>query len=258
LLLLAVAALARPPAPTEWRPPLVTDEPAGESRGAPALAALAMSSDERRRLDDALADFGARLDARAHPLANDFGDDDPDAALRPPLRSALPKLTAARSLLAVRASEHRSGVDPWARGGDGESRRARFLAWPLAAAALIACDDDAALGAVARRLRARAAAADSRIAIVMGDGDVDVRQLLSLRAQAAALARRLPPSDERTLLDEIGAAGAPSLPSWLQLPPRRLLVVPRLGSLAALDAFAAEIAAAAPGARLIHRPLPLD
>ncbi|HXU72651.1 MAG TPA: hypothetical protein VN947_25190 [Polyangia bacterium] len=287
-----LVALLRPAAPPATAPMLELDavplvEP---SRSAPSLAAVSMAPDERRRLRLALVELATRLEVRAHPLADDLEDGPVDAELRAALKSALPKLTAARALLAGAwhgsaggdgvhvvdgCAAGRACIDPWARDGDAAARRARFLAWPLSAAALVRFDDAAGAGAAAARLRARAAARDSRIALVLGtreldadadadaDGDADAaRELEAIRAAATRAARLLAHDaahgEARALLADVAAAGAPAPPSWLRLDARELYVVPRLGSVAALDAFVAEVTTYAPGARFERRPRPLD
>jgi hypothetical protein len=236
------------------RAPLVVT--AADVHGAPALAAASMAPVERQRLRRALEDLACRLDARAHPLADDFDDAPVDAALSRELGTALPKLTAARALYGANV------VDPWARGGSTAERRARFAAWAVSGAALLRFDDGDDARAAAARLRARAAERDSRIALVVGAGGFDaslVPELVALRAAAARVAARLHDDDERrALLDEIARARWTAPPSWLQLETRELLVVPRLGAIAALGTFAAEIAAHAPEGRFVVFPRPLD
>jgi hypothetical protein len=276
-------SLVHPQSPPATRPQLALEaNPVAleANRGAAALAAASMSPTERRRLRAALDAFTERLETRAHPLADDFDDTPIDAALRDELRTSLPKLTAARALVTgvwrgsyaadeVRAvdgcPERRLCVDPWARGGTDEARRARFLAWPVSAAALLRFDDSHDADAAAARLRARAGARDSRIALVVtADGvDADVaRELVAVRTAAARAAALLARSDAeaepRALLDEVARATLPAPPPWLHLGAGELLIVPRLGAVAALDRFTDEIAAHAPAARFLYRPRALD
>src|SRR5205823_3647783 len=92
-----------------------------DQRGAPALAAASMTPAERQRLRRALEELAARLETRSHPLTEDFDDAPVDELLRRELGTALPKLTAARALVA------RGCAHPWARGGplgQGRWRRA--------------------------------------------------------------------------------------------------------------------------------------
>jgi hypothetical protein len=132
-------------------------------------------------------------------------------------------------------------------------------------AALLRFADARRATTAAGTLRARAAERDSRIALVVADRGVDptlARELVAVRAAAARAAELLAKSGDderaRALLDEVAHATALTLPSWLALDARELLVVPRLGTIAALDAFAGEIAAYAPDARFIARPRALD
>ena len=227
-----------------------------------------MTRAERQRLRRALEALAARLETRSHPLTDDFDDTPVGAALHVELGTALPKLTAARALVGIAAADDCAGdacVNPWARGGSDEARRARYVAWPLSGAALLRFTDAHRAAAAAATLRARAAERDSRIALVVADDGVDpelARELVAVRAAAARAAELLARSGDderaRALLDEVAHATAPTLPSWLALDARELLVVPRLGTIAALDAFAAEVAAHAPDARFVARPRALD
>ena len=275
-----LVALAHPPA-TAPRVVLLIDRVAGDGssdgdggRGAVTLAALAMAPEERQSFDAALIDLGERLELRANPLADDLADGAPDAQLRRLLPSALPKLTAAEALLAsawrgsaggfvVRAVEKcpaaAACVDPRARGGDAETRRARFLAWPVSSAALLEFADAAVAEQAATRLRTQAAAPDSRIALVLGGAPPVAADLPALRAHAARVARRLHQAGgDARLIDRLLDARVPSLPSWLAPAPGQLLIVPRLGSIARLPELVREIDAVVPEATWRQRPLALD
>ena len=198
--MLIAAALHSPRAPLS-----VT---AADGRAAPALAMASMSGVERQRLLRALEELGDRLDARAHPLADDFDDTPVGAALDRELGTRCPRLTAARALYGANV------VDPWARGGSTAERRARFSAWAVSGAAIVRFADADAARAAARQLRARAGERDSRIALVVADGGIDpalVRELVAVRAAAARVAARLPVDDERrALLDDVAHATSPS------------------------------------------------
>jgi hypothetical protein len=246
------------------------DSEVERGHGALMLAAQLMAPDERQRLDAALRELGERLELRANPLADDFADDAPDAQLQSLLPAALPKLTAAAALLApswrapagdfvvrvvTTCPPAARCVDPGARGGDGDTRRARFLAWPLAGWALLDLDDVGAAERAAARLRQAAAARDSRLALVIGGASPVAADLTALRAHAAQVARRLQQAGHDTRLID---ASEPALPSWLTIAPTQILIVPRLGSIAALGEVAREVERIVPEATWLQRPLPLD
>jgi hypothetical protein len=270
-------ALIRPTA-TAPRVYLLTDRSASGAmtgapvvgRGAVTLAALAMAPEERQRFEAALEELGDRLDVRANPLADDLADAPPDAALRRLLPAALPKLTAAEALLAAAWRGSAGGfvvravascppeaecVDPRARGGTAAARRARFLAWPLSGAARLELPDADAATRAATRLRTQAAAADSRIALVLGGDPPRGADLPALRAHAARVAHRLQQAGgDPRLIDRLLDTAKLSLPAWLALEPRQLVIIPRLGSIAALPEMVREIEALVPEATWLERP----
>jgi hypothetical protein len=132
-------------------------------------------------------------------------------------------------------------------------RRARFLAWPIASAMVLRTRSDDDAHAATEALRALAARS-SRVALILRSSELHgLRlgpELLELEAAARRLQAMVSRNDEtllarlvRQLLAPEGAGGAGAddpLP-WLELPSRSILVVPKLGGLATLDGFVAEV-----------------
>jgi hypothetical protein len=131
---------------------------------------------ERTALVSALDELAKRLEACANPLDMDLDDAPPEAEIESAARYLLPAFTAARSLTGgVWSSEDGFAARAVRRCPDGAScvrlygddatspdqRRARFLAWPLASAAIQRARDGAS--ADARRTgRGRLSSAPTR------------------------------------------------------------------------------------------------
>ena len=132
--------------------------------------------------------------------------------------------------------------------------------------------DAATAARAAERLRARAAANDSRVALVL-DALAERRaasrpgaaradrgdegELASLRIEAAHVVRRLRQAGgDSRLVAALSEAESP--PAWLRLSAGELLVVPRLGSVAMPQEFVREIERVAPDATWIERPYLFD
>jgi hypothetical protein len=253
---------------------------AARPEGAVALAVETLAPVEAERLRGALDELATRLGARAHPLGADLEDGPPEQALDEALRALRPKLTAAESLTAGhwRSADGRLRVTaaaecpPQRRArcfpvadapADGLERWARFFAWPVAAGGVLGFGSRADARAAVDRLRARAASADSRIALVVGAGDRDAAPARAIAVEArrvlALLPRGEPKSEARALLEELAHdAPAPPLP-WVALAPDEVLVVPRLGALIDAAGFTREIESALPAPPAWRRrPTALD
>jgi hypothetical protein len=152
----------------------------------------------------------------------------------------------ARGARCVRLGERGEKLEP----------RERFLAWPLGYALVVAAGSAEASG-LAARLRERAGP-EARIALVLTAEDLPRLRRTPAVERLLRSARRLAPAAGGSLARALGTllAAARSRPevSWLQLPPGVVLVVPRLGALAAADAFLAEVRAVAPAPQWLSPP----
>jgi hypothetical protein len=149
-----------------------------------------------------------------------------------------------------------------------ELRRARFLEWPLAAAVVLGFVDRDAAREARDTLRSRAHDEGSRIAVVF-DGDdlsgprdevIDAVRASAARAQALARrGQRLRMAEGNVhVLDVLAAAPAPV--PWLRLDTEEVLVVPKLGALSDVEAFASEVERGLPKAgrvEWVRRPDPI-
>jgi hypothetical protein len=254
---------------------------ARDDRGAPddrglALALNALSDARRAALAETLSVFADQLERHRNPLVEDL-DEDARPAVERLVRDDLPVLTAAAALsdgrwasadgrMVVRAT---TSCSPGARclplagahpATDRAQARARFLAWPLAYGVMIR-PPAATQGALVEALRAPKE--ESRIALVVSDADlhgVRPSDSLALLAGSAARVARLAPDDMpmKELFQRLASTGAVDDLRWLALPAGALLVVPRLGALAVIDAFVAEVreraAAVTPAVEWISAP----
>jgi hypothetical protein len=276
--LLAVVGLAacRPRADAQRRGPFLSilrQDAATPARRSvsPASIALALGGlppEALTRLREYLAQSTDAAVRRAAPQLFDLGlDGDAAAAAPDPLRQALPDVpawTAAANVLGAPwsapglsvelgpscASDAARCVPLFATTAAGDDdavvRRGRALAWSLGNATLLRVPAGSR-AAVLRSLRRAQAAPSSAIALVFGAprGTLDEAELEPLRDQARTALAHLPPgSPQRAWLDALTAARA----SW-ELPiafdADQVLVVPRLGALARLQAFQAEVTLAA-------------
>lgn len=236
--------------------------PAGHSGGL-GLALNAMSDSERSRMAETLGRVADRLERDHNPLVDDLDDEgDVRSDVVALSRERLPTLTAASALVPGRWTSADQRIEvratttcaPDARciplglraesPNDHVASRARFLAWPLAYGVVLRPPADRE-SAVVDALRAPADG--SRIALVLGDGDLhSLRFSDALPDLADSVARidRWAPKDApmRELFRRLSAGDATSDDlRWLTLPTGALLVVPRLGALATADAFVHEV-----------------
>jgi hypothetical protein len=253
-----------------WEPPSNDEERAA------ALVLGTLAPLERAGLRHALEDLETHLEARTNPMVEDLDDSDPMAPLALLVRRFLPTITACDALASRRraapdgalvvavgmqcdgsdAPDATAGVDCvplWKVGRtDRMTERARFLEWPLAAAAVLGFADAASAERVTGALRARSRETASRIALVLteadlaGHHDADAAEVRALATRVLGIARRDPAVDTRIL--ELIAREPPPGPRrlpWLHLGAEEVLVVPKLGALADVDAFIHEVDGAA-------------
>jgi hypothetical protein len=247
-----------------------------------SLAIASMSLDEEKRIIELVDDATARLEARLLPLGSDLGSGDPLEELRQSLGVYGPRMTAARSFVSpsfrasdvtVRPAKSCANASPdlgeeclcaWEEdhARDAQAERARFLAWPIAYAAVLQLQDASSAEEFAKRLRRRSGDGRSNIALVLLPNDLALAPLpktsrlgdAARRLSRALAANHLPAEPQLKTLVPAALSG-PALP-WLELPPTDVLVVPRLSALASLHSFVDEIENAAGPLlrRWIHRP----
>ena len=289
--------LARRHPPTERGPGLVVrvrektptdDAGAGgvhEDR-AMSLALACTTPVERLRILDEMRYTTARLEARLSPLGDDLDDDAGDAMelFHRGVARYTPLLTAARAIeggawrsddLEVRVVASCEGaargrgetcVPLWRSGRDRqeppEAERARFLAWAVSRAALVDLGTPARSAACAEGLRASLRKDESTISLVIGAGDLAIREVPE-RPELEEAARKLGRAMAANRIDDDGELDAfvhatPSgrVAPWLTLEPATLLVAPRLSALVRTSELAREIedAPSCAGARFVHRP----
>jgi hypothetical protein len=263
-----------------WEPPSNDDDRTA------ALALGTLTPSELAGLRRVLADLETKLETRANPLVEDLDDGDPATALSLLLRKLLPAITACDAVASRRRASPDGALvaavamrcDPIADAGvacaplwtasaaDRATERARFLEWPLAAAAVLGLPTGDGALRVIGDLRARSRDRHSRIALVLGErdlaGGIDpaVAEVRALAARDLTLARRDASVDTRVL--ELIARDPPQGPRripWLRLDAEEVLVVPKLGALADLDAFAREVEdeLREVPAEWVHRPAPI-
>jgi hypothetical protein len=231
----------------------------------PAAVSLALAGLEPGALERVRAALAMATDVavkRANPLLVDLvppASPPTRAALSEVLRAELPAATAASNLMAApwRAEGLRVELGPacqpgatrcvsafGAASGDAIERRARGVAWAWSHAAVLRPKEGAP--ALVQALRARRTQAASTLALVLTaeTGELDGAAMEGLRHQASrALAHAAPGSPEHFWLDAISKApGHWTSPVALQR--GEVLVVPRLGVLARLHDFEAELISA--------------
>jgi hypothetical protein len=225
------------------------------------LVLNAMPENRRRLLAESLAKLGAVVDRKKNPLFVSLDDSEERAAVEDLVAQTAPLFTAATSLAAgswpspegdvqVLPVAHCAPARPCVRladpaGSDEQSRRARFLAWPLGYAVFLAVSDRAKLDEVALTLRAPGS---FQIGLVLTSAELhELRAspaLVALQKNARRLLKSMP--DTRTplatTLASLVRAGRSrrELP-WLQLPSDTILVVPRLSALATADKLVADV-----------------
>jgi hypothetical protein len=250
LMLEVTFAAARPPAHET------------ESAAGLALALNAMTDERRREIAHALTALADQVERRQNPFVEDLGDDDASPEAQRLLREELPAMTAAAALgpgqwaaadgtMVVRATGACAPgtrciplVDVGADDADRVAARARFLAWPLAYAIGLRPRPEAT-----RRVidALRAPTRGSRIALVVGDEDRSGLRSSDALPELVSSARRLAAAhSEDPLVALMRHLSSPDLAKsdlrWLELLPRGVvLVVPRLGALAAIEAFRREV-----------------
>lgn len=243
-----------------------------------SLVVASLSLEDRGKLLGDLGYATARLEARLSPFADDLGDENtpPLDELRRELAPRMPTLNAARALtrptwagagieVRLAASCKEAGTDEtcthlWDEGDDSASlRRARFVAWPVSRAAVLELGSVEELNACAAKLRPRATAAGSSVALVVTNAEptaADVAEREQLRDAAKQLGRAMHANHLRNEHD-LEALARPSpkratLP--LRLGPTSLAVIPRLSSLAHAGGVTTEIeSACGTSGRWIHQ-----
>jgi hypothetical protein len=225
------------------------------------LALNAMSDSERSRLADGLENLADQLERSHNPLVEDLDDGDAQHALARLMQERLPMLTAAAALAAGRwvSADGRTVVRATtecaldarciplgSKPGPGDDRmaaRARFLAWPLAYAIVVRPPAEKMEGVVDAL---RSSVEGSHVALVLRHEDVQsLRLSAALPALADGVARiqRWAPDDmpAKDALRQLSAGSGSEDLRWLALPHDTLLVVPRLGAVATIDAFVREV-----------------
>lgn len=243
-----------------------------------ATAALALASMSRAELDELRAGLdllGSRLEARANPFGDDLEDSAPGEAMAAVRRSLAPALTAAHHLTArtqtssdgtfaitmgascAEAPPDASCFPLWDSDGNAASaqppktatselrERASFFAWPIASAAVVRFSDPARATEALDLVRERARTPESRMAMAVDErtlaGETDPR-VTTVRGAARAVLARASDSSQLDMLRPL-ASPAPSgrrVP-WLTLAATEIMVVPKLGGLSDLGAFAREL-----------------
>jgi hypothetical protein len=221
-----------------------------------SLALAGMSPDDRVRLLGDLARVASEAVKRANPLFVELGEGREASGAGLLSAEALPALTAAANLgtTSWRAPQLTVELGPSCRAGatrctrlrdpprdESLERRARALAWALSHAAVLRAHGSPS--ELARALRLRRGQPGSTLALVFDapQGTLDGEELQAVRSQATRALRYVPDgSPGRAWIEAIAQAPQRwSLP--ISVEPGDVWVVPRLGSLARLDDFVAEI-----------------
>ena len=235
--------------------------PAPASSAAALLVLNSMSEARRELLGHALHELAVSVDRRKNPLFVPLDESEERKAVENLIAQTAPTFTAANALLsgAWPSPEGDVWVRPVARCAaqrlcvalqgkpedSAEAKRARFLAWPLGYAIILEVAADARLDDVAEALRAPGSL---HIGLVLTSAELHtVRQspaLSPLQREARRVVSAL--AGKRTaLLDTLGSLAnvrsGKNAMAWLQLPARAILVVPRLGALATIEQFVADV-----------------
>lgn len=244
----------------------MSSPPAPPSSSAALLVLNAMSEAQRESLGQALHDLANSFGRKKNPLFVALDDSEEKHAVAGLIAQTAPAFTAARALLpgqwespdgdvSIRAVPRCAPDHPCVilqRNASKALGRERFLAWPLGYAIILETDDDSSLSRIAEALRAPGSL---HIGLVLTSRELHVlRQgpaLASLQREAARMVAAIP--GQRTPLVETVASLAnvrsdTRAMSWLRLPPRTILIVPRLGALATPDLFLEEVRAR------LHKP----
>jgi len=230
-----------------------------------ALVLNSMSEEDRERLADSLAGLAAAVDKKKNPLFVSLDDSDERAAVESLIARSTPAFSAASTLCAGRWQSREGDVQvrpvsrcaPGTRcvalaavpGRDESERRARFLAWPLGYAIVLATASPGRADDVAQALRAPGS---TQIALVLTGTELHrLRKspaLDRLLAHARHIVRTVPTKPKPSaLLDVVAkianAASARDELTWFELSDDSILVVPRLGALATSAAFVSDVRA---------------
>ncbi len=187
-------------------------------------------SEERKAVEDLIAQTAPAFTAATTLAAGNWPSPEGDLLIRPVARCA-----AARPCV-------RLGTAPDA---DESERRARFLAWPLGYAILIAVEGRAELDKVAEALRAPGS---FQIGLVLTSAELHSLRashaLSALKQHTRRLVKAMPKSRtglSATLANLARAGLGKDGLAWLKFPSDTILVVPRLGALATPDRFVADV-----------------
>jgi hypothetical protein len=235
--------------------------PARSSASEAMLVLNAMSEPRRELLATSLQRLATVVDRRKNPLFVSLDDSEERATVEELIAQTSPAFTAAANLApgSWRSPEGDMLVRPAARcapkrqcirlgdapGGAENEKRARFLAWPLGYAIVLAVVEPAELHKVAEALRTPGS---FQIGLVLSSAELhSLRESpaqLALQRHARRLVKAMPkartPLSERLANLASAGTGKDSL-AWLRLPPETVLVVPRLGALATPEQLVADV-----------------
>ncbi len=222
-----------------------------------------MSEADRGQLADWLARLAAAVDRRKSPLFVSLDDSDERAAVEGLIARTTPAFSAAATLCEGRWQSPEGDVQvlpvsrcaPGTRcvalaspsGGDEIERRARFLAWPLGYAIVLASASAGRANDAAQALRAPGS---TQIALVLTGAELHHLRKSPALDRLLAHARHIVktvPANPSPLLDALvkiaNAASAQDQLSWFVLAEDSILIVPRLGALATSAAFVSDVRA---------------
>ena len=251
---------------TGRKAPLPAPASSSSSSSAALLVLNSMSDGRREVLNRALHDLAVSVDRRKNPLFVPLDDGEEHRAVEDLIAQSAPAFTAASALVGEpwqspegdvwirpvwRCAPQRLCVALQGRPGDSaEEKRTRFLAWPLGYAIILVAADGSQLDEIADALRAPGSL---HIGLVLTSAELRALRpspaLLPMQREARRIVRAL--SGKRTrLLDTLASlanvrSGKNAMPS-LPLPPRTILIVPRLGALATLEQFVEDVRARLP------------
>jgi hypothetical protein len=242
--------------------------PAVPSTAASLLVLNSMSDARRELLGRALRDLAASVDRRKNPLFVPLDDSEERRAVEALIAQTAPAFTAANALLGgqwqspegdvwirpvSRCAARRTCVALQRRPAEGEDeKRARFLAWPLGFAIILRAAEGSKSDEVAEALRVPGSL---HIGLVLTGAELRRLRpspaLVPLQREARRIIGMLPgkrtPFRERLAsLANVRSGRNPM--AWLRLPPRAILVVPRLGALATIERFVEDVRARLGGA----------
>ena len=229
---------------------------------AAALAVLNSMSDERRaQLTLALHNLAVTVAVRKNPFYVRLDDSEERKAVADLIAKTAPAFTAATALLGGQWQSPEGDV--WVRpvsrcaaegrcvalqgkpGDSAEEKRAHFLAWPLGYAIILQTAEGENPDEVAEALRAPGLL---HIALVLTGAELHTLRpspaLSQLQREAGRAVSALP--REKTPLFETLASLAKvrsgkNPMAWLRLPPRTILIVPRLSALATIEQLVEDV-----------------